>query len=323
MKFLLQANPAAEAAGVDPIKSATDFLTNTSMDEIIHTLTDWAVSFGGRLLAAVAVFIVGKFIIGKLTAAMKSSFEKRRLETSLASFIHSLVKISLLIVLLIIVVGILGVDTTSFLAIFATAGVAIGLALSGTLQNFAGGVLMLILKPYKVGDVIEAQGFTGIVKEIQIFHTILNTFDNKYIIIPNGPLSVGNINNYSKEMYRRVDMSFSIAYGSDLDLAKRVVLDMLKEDPRALFNAKDMESWEEQYKREAIESMPENAPLCSPVALLGSMNDSSISLVVRCWVKGSDYFGLLGNISERVYKEFGGHGLEFPFPQMDVTIKQG
>ncbi len=322
MKFLLQATPLADSTSVDPIKSITDFFTNNSVDGIISTFADWALSFGGKALAAIAVFIIGKFIISKLNKGMKRIFSNKKTDSSLASFVQSLVRIALHIVLLIVVVGILGVDTSSFIAIFATAGIAIGMALSGTLQNFAGGVLMLVLKPYKVGDVIEAQGFVGIVKEIQIFHTIINTFDNKHIIIPNGPLSVGNINNYSKEPYRRVDWSFSIAYGNDMSVARRVILEMLKEDSRALFRAADMENWEEQYKRDAIESMPDNAPLHSPVVLLGSMNDSSISVITRCWVKGSDYFGLLGDITERVYNEFGAHGLEFPFPQMDVTIKQ-
>ncbi len=322
MKFLLQAAPAADTTKVDPIKGLTDFFTNTSTEEIIQSLLDWSFSFGGKLLAAIAVFVVGKFIINKISKGLKRIFAKRQIDTSLATFIHSLVKISLLIILLTVVVGILGVDTTSFLAIFTTAGVAIGLALSGTLQNFAGGVLMLVLKPYRVGDFIEAQGFMGTVKEIQIFHTILNTIDNKHIIIPNGPLSVGNINNYSKELYRRVDWSFSIAYGSDLDVAKKVVLDMLKEDTRIHFRAEDMEGWSAELHREAIENLPDSASVQSPVALLGAMNDSSISLVVRAWVNGGNYWGVFGDLTERVYKEFGSHGLEFPFPQMDVTIKQ-
>ncbi len=322
MKFLLQAAPVADSTAVDPIKGLADFITNASVEDIVQSLLSWSISFGGKLIAAIVVFIIGKFIINKISKGLKRIFVKRQVDTSLATFIHSLVKISLLIILLIVVVGILGIDTSSFLAIFATAGVAIGLALSGTLQNFAGGVLMLVLKPYRVGDYIEAQGFVGTVKEIQIFHTILNTLDNKHIIIPNGPLSVGSINNYSKELYRRVDWSFSIAYGSDLDVAKKAVLDMLKEDTRIHFFAADMEGWDAKLKREAIENLPDNAAVQSPVALLGAMNDSSISLVVRAWVNGGDYWGVFGDLTERVYKEFGQHNLEFPFPQMDVTIKQ-
>ena len=151
---------------------------------------------------------------------------------SLATFILSVMKVALLFILIIIVISIIGIETSSFIALFASAGVAIGMALSGTLQNFAGGVLILLLKPYKVGDFIETQGFTGTVKEIQIFNTILNTPDNKSIFIPNGGLSTGSINNYSHEEYRRVDWTIGISYGDDLDKAKDAILKMIKEDSR-------------------------------------------------------------------------------------------
>lgn len=159
-------------------------------------------------------------------------FIRRRIDRSLATFVLSLIRIVLYFILVVTVVGILGIETSSFLALFASAGVAVGLALSGTLQNFAGGVLILLLKPYKIGDYIEAQGYSGIVKEIQIFSTIINTPDNKQIIIPNGGLSTSSINNYSKEEYRRVDWSVSIAYGDDVDVAKAAILDMLRSDDR-------------------------------------------------------------------------------------------
>ncbi len=322
MSFFLQAGKAATATTViDEIGSIADFFTSRSMGEITQTLSDWVLSFGGKLLAAAAVFIIGKFIINKIHKVAKKAMLGRSVDISLTTFLLSIIKITLLILLILVVVGILGVQTTSFVAIFASAGIAIGLALSGTLQNFAGGVLILILKPYKVGDTIEVQGFTGRVKEIQIFHTIINTIDNKYIVLPNGPLSTGNVNNYSKEEYRRVDWSIGIAYGDDLDVAKSVILDMMKEDHRAIFSTADMENWEEEYKREGLEDMPDNSVLASPAIGISSLADSSVVLFVRTWVKSSDYFGILGDINERVYKEFGSHGLNFPFPQMDVHIK--
>ena len=180
------------------------------------------------------MFYVGRFLIRKLYRLVSSIFIRRKLDQSLATFILSVINIALYFILVITVVGILGLETSSFLALFASAGVAVGLALSGTLQNFAGGVLILLLKPYKIGDYIEAQGYAGTVKEIQIFSTIINTADNKQIIIPNGGLSTSSVNNYSKEAYRRVDWTVSIAYGDDYDTAKKGIIDILLSDPRVV-----------------------------------------------------------------------------------------
>lgn len=231
--------PMPEAAPADTVThtaAATGMkaFENMSFDDFITRIINGLVEFTIHLALAILVFYVGKFIIKRIYNILVAIFIRRNLDRSLSTFVLSLVRIVLYFILIVTVIGILGIETSSFLAIFASAGVAIGLALSGTLQNFAGGVLILLLKPYKIGDFIEAQGFSGTVKEIQIFSTIINTGDNKSIIIPNGPLSTSSINNYSKEKYRRVDWTVSIAYGDDVTKAKSVILDMLASDPRVV-----------------------------------------------------------------------------------------
>jgi len=227
---------ASPAMPADSIKTsareAWKSVENMSLDDFISRMVNGLVEFIIHLAIAILVFYAGKFIIKKIYKVVDTIFLRRNLDRSLSTFILSLIRIVLYFILIITVIGILGIETSSFLALFASAGVAIGLALSGTLQNFAGGVLILLLKPYKIGDYIEAQGFAGTVKEIQIFSTIINTADNKQIIIPNGPLSTSSINNYSKEDYRRVDWEISISYGDDITVAKEAILKILTSDDR-------------------------------------------------------------------------------------------
>lgn len=207
-------------------------LKGLSFDDAIAKIANSLVDFSFRLVIAVLVLYLGKFIIKRIYKTVSNVLNNRDIDVSLSTFILSLVKILLYFILIITIIGILGIETSSFLALFASAGVAIGMALSGTLQNFAGGVLILLLKPYKVGDFIEAQGYTGKVKAIQIFHTVINTTDNKAIIIPNGPLSTSSINNYSLEVYRRVDWTVSLSYGTDLKKACEAIKDILRSDER-------------------------------------------------------------------------------------------
>ena len=221
------------------LKSSASKLSSLSFDEIIQKLVDGAVDIGMRILIAIVVFYIGKLIINKIHTIVKNVMIKHSLDKSLTTFVLSLVKITLLFVLIVSVIGILGIETSSFIAIFASAGVAIGMALSGTLQNFAGGVLILFIKPYKIGDYIEFGNYQGTVKEIQIFNTILNTPDNKSIIIPNGGLSTGTINNYSKEEYRRLSWDISISYGDDVDVARKVALDILHADDRVVIKYRE------------------------------------------------------------------------------------
>ena len=221
------------------LKSSASKLSSLSFDEIIQKLVDGAVDIGMRILIAIVVFYIGKLIINKIHTIVKNVMIKHSLDKSLTTFVLSLVKITLLFVLIVSVIGILGIETSSFIAIFASAGVAIGMALSGTLQNFAGGVLILFIKPYKIGDYIEFGNYQGTVKEIQIFNTIINTPDNKSIIIPNGGLSTGTINNYSKEEYRRLSWDISISYGDDVDVARKVALDILRADDRVVIKYRE------------------------------------------------------------------------------------
>ena len=254
-------------------------------------------SYGVRikLIGAIVVLIVGLWVIKAIMKGIRKTMEKRDMDESLKPFLLSMISMLLKIMLVISVLTMLGIQMTSFIAILGAAGLAVGMALSGTLQNFAGGVMILIFKPFKVGDFIEAQGYMGAVKEIQIFITILTTPDNKTVVIPNGGLSTGSLINYSAEPTRRVDWSFGIAYGDDFDKAKDVILNMLKTDERILTD-------------------PE------PFVALGEMADSSVNITTRAWVKGEDYWGVFFDMNEKYYKEADKHGLSIPFPQLDVHM---
>lgn len=287
-------------------------------DEVVAKLANGLVSFAFKLAAAILVFYVGRFLIRKLYKWVFKIMTHRSVDASLTTFTLSLIKISLYFILIITVVGILGIETSSFIAIFASAGVAVGMALSGTLQNFAGGVLILLLKPYKVGDFIEAQGYSGTVKSIQLFHTVINTIDNKAIIIPNGALSNSSVNNYSLEEYRRVDWNISLAYGTDIEKAKAAILDILNEDDRVL----------EIDEETGLVKEPENTILVGikkkvnrkPFVALKEMGDSAIVLTVRAWTRQSDYWNLYFHINETLYTRLPELGFSFPFPQLDVHL---
>lgn len=270
--------------------------SHISMDIFLSKIIDLATSLGSRILTAFIVFLIGRWIVKKLNRIVIAIMEKKQVEASLFSFTKSLVSITLNFILIIIIIGVLGIETSSFIALFASAGVAIGMALSGTLQNFAGGIMILFFKPFKVGDVLEAQGQCGTVKEIQIFNTIISTPDNKIIIIPNGGLSTGIMKNYSKEPTRRVDWEFGIAYGDSYDKAKAVIERLLKADSRIL-------------------SSP------AYFIALNSLGESSVNIVVRAWVNAGDYWDVFFSMNEKVYQTFAEENLNIPFPQLDVHIK--
>ncbi len=269
--------------------------SNVSLDVFLTKMIDLGISVGSKILLAIVVFLVGRWIVRRLNKLLAKILEKRHVEASLSTFVKSLVNITLTLLLIIVVIGVLGIETSSFIALFASAGVAIGMALSGTLQNFAGGVMILLFKPFKVGDTIEAQGQTGTVREIQIFNTILATPDNKIIIIPNGGLSTGLMKNYSKEATRRVDWEFGIAYGDDYTKAKAVIARLLDADGRVL---KDPAYF----------------------IALTSLGESSVNIVVRAWVNAGDYWGVYFDMNEKVYKTFAEENLNIPFPQLDVRL---
>lgn len=213
-------------------KEEWQMMKSLPLDEFLNRMVNGIVSLAINLAIAILVFYVGRFIINKIYRVISGILLRRKVDASLSTFILSLVRMLLYFILIVTVIGILGIETSSFIAIFASAGVAIGMALSGTLQNFAGGVLILLLKPYRIGDYIEAQGYAGTVREIQIFHTIISTADNKQIIIPNGGLSTGSVNNYSRADYRRVDWTVGISYGDSVETARKAILEILDSDDR-------------------------------------------------------------------------------------------
>jgi small conductance mechanosensitive channel len=299
--------PAVLPDSVPDTRNELHMLATLPADELIAKLISSMVTFAINLAIAVAVFYIGRFIIRKLYGLVNRIFERRHIDQSLRTFVLSMVKIVLYFILVVIVIGILGIETSSFLALFASAGVAIGMALSGTLQNFAGGVLILLLKPYRIGDYIEAQGYAGTVREIQIFHTIICTPDNKSIIIPNGGLSTGSVNNYSRQEYRRVDWTVSISYGDKVDAARARILEILQADPDVV------------RSDSADNSMP--VADCSPSVVVNELAASSVDLKVSAWTKTSSYWSLYYRINETIYNQLGSAGISFPFPQLDVHVQ--
>jgi small conductance mechanosensitive channel len=270
-----------------------------NFEELIKNNSDqWfalAVTYGKNVIVAAIILIVGLWLIGMFMRLFNSVMEKREFDLALKTFLGSLTGIILKILLGITVLGTLGIEMTSFIALLGAAGLAVGMALSGTLQNFAGGVMILVLKPFRIGDFIEAQGYLGTVREILIFNTVMKTPDNKTIIIPNGGLATGSLINYSTEPTRRVDWEFGIAYGDNADKAREVLLGLLKSDDRVL-------------------------PDPEPVVFLSNLGNSSVDFKVRAWVNAVDYWAVFFAINERVYQEFGRNGLHIPFPQMDVHL---
>lgn len=256
-----------------------------------------ALAYGPRIIAAVLTLVVGLWVVGFAVGLTRKALERSKVDPSLQGFIKSLVSILLKVLVYITALGVLGVEMTSFIAILGAAGLAVGLALSGTLQNFAGGVLILFFKYFKVGDFIEAQGHMGTVKDIQIFVTVLTTPDNKTIIIPNGPLATSTLTNFSSQATRRVDWTFGIAYGDDLDKAYEVLGRLLSEDERILED-------------------PE------PFMAVVELGDSSVDIRVRAWVNAADYWPVFFRMNEQVYRTFDREGLTIPFPQRDVHIYQ-
>lgn len=260
-------------------------------------LTALGVTYGIKLLTALATLVIGLYIVKMIIGLLNRMMERSDTDPSLRSFLRSLATMLLKVMVYITALGMLGVEMTSFVAIIGAAGLAVGLALSGTLQNFAGGVMILLFKPYKVGDVIEAQGYIGSVKDIQIFVTILTTPDNKTVLIPNGPLATGSMVNFSTQPTRRVDWTIGIAYGDDVDKAYAAINALIAADDRIL---KDP----------------------APFMAVSALADSSVNIVVRVWVNAADYWGVFFQMNEQVYKTFDEHGLSFPFPQMDVHLQK-
>ena len=330
--FNLKAATTAETA--DSIKTAGGVIkddlakfTPDTIGDFVDRIASGTVQLIINVAIALAVFYAGRFIIRKIHAIVAGILLRRKVEASLTTFVLSLIRIVLYFLLIVTVIGILGLETSSFIALFASAGVAIGMALSGTLQNFAGGVLILLLKPYRIGDYIEAQGYAGTVKEIQIFSTLITTADNKVIIIPNGPLSTSSINNWSRQSYRRVSWDVGISYGNNVDDARRAILAMFESDDRivkgmiedhGILNiSKELPGvLKEKVKDHLVKTDG------APAVLVSSLGDSSVVLSVRAWTLTGNYWSVYFDYNERFYKELPTAGISFPFPQMDVHISK-
>ena len=269
-------------------------ITSEMVNEFIAKALNSCIDLGGRILAALIIFIIGKLIVNWINRLFAKMLERRKVDASIQSFLKSIVNITLLVLLFLAVIGKLGIELTSFAALLASAGVAIGMALSGNLSNFAGGVIILVFRPYKVGDYIEAStGASGTVTDIQIFHTVLTTPDNRIVFAPNGAMSGAVVTNYSRKDTRRVDFSFGVEYGTDFELAKSTIMEVISKDSRIL---KDP----------------------APFIELGALAESSVNITVRVWVNAADYWGVNFDMNKNVYATFNEKGISFPFPQLTV-----
>ena len=277
------------------LEAAVPAITRTQIDLLLDRLLAFGISAGKHILIAAIVYAIGRAIIGIINRVVARLLNRQHIDPSVQTFLRSMIKILLTILLIISVIGALGINTTSFAALLASAGVAVGMALSGNLQNFAGGLVILLFKPYKVGDWIEAQGVQGSVKEIQIFHTVLVQADNKVVYVPNGSMSTAVVVNYSRLDTRRVEWTIGIDYGEDVDKARAAILEALGREPLILAD-------------------PE------PTVALGALADSSVNLTVRVWTKTGDYWPVFNNGYRLIYDAFNAKGINFPYPNQTVHI---
>lgn len=277
-------------------------LLNVFSANVAVGLSATAISLCKNLIAACLVYFIGGWIIRRLVKLVKTILDKRQVEPSLNGFLTSIINVALWLMLIIAIITILGIETSSFVALFTGAGMAIGMAMSGTLGNFSGGVMILLFKPYKVGEYIKAQGYEGVVKEIQIFNTILVTVDNRTIIIPNGGLSTGSLENVSRQPYRRVDVNFDFAYGTDYEVVRKAIADIQARCPQI------------------IQEPIEGEPVIGPWQGLANLGESGCTIATRSWCKSADYFAVAGYMNYTVYQELRNSGYMFPFNKLDVTV---
>lgn len=288
-----------------------------------QTVGDTMLQFGIKVLAALLLYILGLWLIRAIKRGLKRMFEHRKTEPTLASFISSFVSISLTVLLVVISIGTLGVNTTSLAALLAAGGMAIGMALSGTVQNFAGGLMLLAFKPFKAGDFIEAQGHTGKVVEVNISATKILTPDNRVVILPNGALSNGTINNYSGRPLRRVEWSVSVSYGVDAAACKEAILRIINSDERVLKEDTNMDALYKELKISAYQLSTVNYrmdAIPAPFVALKSLNESDITFIVRAWVRVTDYWDVFFDLQERFYTELPPQGFTFAYPHVNVKM---
>ena len=269
-------------------------ITSEMVNDFIAKALNAGIDLGGRILAALIIFFIGKYLINWVNKLFAKMLQNRNVDASIQSFLRSIVNITLLAMLFLAVIGKLGIELTSFAALLASVGVAVGMALSGNLSNFAGGVIILVFRPYKVGDYIEAStGASGTVTDIQIFHTVLTAPDNKIIFAPNGEMSSAVITNFNRKDTRRLQFIFGVEYGTDFELVKSTLLEIINKDSRIL-----------------------QTP--APFIELSELADSSVNILVRVWVNTPDYWSVNFDMNKNVYATFNEKGISFPFPQLTV-----
>lgn len=278
------------------LAKAVEKIATLDYHEVLQTMLSEAVWIVIKIVIALAIYFLGRWIVRRVVRLIDVAMERRKVDVSLRSFMRNTVRVVFSLILVLIVVQTLGVNVTSLIAVFSAATLAVGMALSGTAQNFAGGVMILMMKPYRVGDYISAQGQSGTVREIKLFSTVITTTDNQTIYIPNNAIATAIIDNYTTAEQRRVDWTVGISYGDDVDVARETILAMLAADARIL--------------RET-----------APVVWVAALADSSVNLTVRAWVANADYWDVFFEYNERFYKELPKAGINFPFPQMDVHVK--
>lgn len=273
--------------------SPEELVTISKLDAILEKLIDAGIDLGQKILAAVVVYIIGKWLIKFAKKFLFKILHRKKIDPAVQSFLTSLINISLNVILIIVVIGILGVSTTSFAALVAAAGLAIGMAMKDNLSNFAGGVMILVNKPFKIGDRIVVQGLDGVVKSIGILYTVLTTFDNKTLYIPNGPLSTGNITNFSDQQNRRIDLTVNVGYGNDFEQLKSILLEIIESDNRIM---KDP----------------------APTVTISSIKSGNFDIFIGVWVNTSDFASVNSWLNASIYKEFSDKGIFVP---SSVSVK--
>lgn len=303
MRFLLTATEQTEKLILpDSIQKAkfaetVDKFIHMDYQKVLTDLVSQSIWIVLKLVLALAIYMAGRWLIKRILKLLAAAFERRAVDRSLQTFLRNLVKVVCYILLILFIVQVLGVNTTSIVALLASAGLAVGMALSGTLQNFAGGVMILLLKPYRVGDFISAQGQSGTVEEIMLFSTRITTADRQVIFIPNSSIATSIIDNYSLSPLRRVDWTVSISYGDDVETARAAILELLAADARVMRDP-------------------------APAVYVAALAEASVNLSVRAWCSNADYWDLFFSMNERFYNILPQKGVRFPYPQLDVHLTQ-
>ena len=280
---------ATEAASSLSWTSIIEFLKNNGIDSTT------VVTLGKNIVIALLIFYVGRIAISLIVRGLRKLMQKQEVDKTLETFVCNLVRVALLVVVIIAAISALGIETTSFIAIFGAAGLAVGLALQGSLSNFAAGVLIVLFRPYRVGDFVEAAGISGTVEQVQILTTVLTTPDNKQIIVPNSQIMNSIITNFSAKATRRVDMVVGVGYSDDLDLVRKTLEELVAADDRILAD-----------------------PACK--IAVSELADSSVNFILRPWVNAADYWGVKFELTEAIKKRFDQEGISIPFPQQDVHL---